>query len=771
MKSNRKNHTMPLSQLLFFSLLFSILFGSAAKSYAKESLTLQNSSRTLTVGASAKFTIRNLSNSSFVFFFSSDEKIAAIERTSGKITAKKKGTVTISAQIYKQNQKIKTLKTKLSVQSKDYIENAVFSLKKTINPYDYTIKLKSSRIILKKEIKKSRLSITPEGKKSPKLSASFSGLSKDGKEVIYLLNASSRKKLCPHDSSMNGTYIIQSNSFEKKIKAKYKERMDTDDISGFVLDIDGTPLSNTFISYQTTEGTASSYTDEAGHYEVKETGTPVSLSAEKEGYQTENLTSLLLSNKGTVCENFILKPDTEQNLTLDFFIKDENGAPVSDAQISLFPKIAKNAEGDIPEKNLSKTFSPLVSADTGEDGTLLLTNAGNNENALAPYTKITAENNISLSLLSGHEPSSSKICSLPETLNNTKEYTLYICKKSKAESPSYEPCSLTFSPSAFYTGKLFFEITLKKNKFLDTSGLMIDLESPEYSDKISTLSFSFYEPGEKNPVYEISSTPILMFSTSEIPVSFSDGIYFLKISALDKTNEILYFSPVTEIQVKNSQILPVKIKLQKKSYARLLAYFSGDHFPETSNKKVSFDLYQKTGNHYFYLTTVSSSDFKQTISDLYTADFSLSCLLPSQTYLFLPELKPLRPSTFFTAEVSSDHLYPAEVFALLSPPFAKCSCICQTIPSGVEISVPEDFFAEPTSLTASTSLTISKEQVRTEPSYLNSVVVLYKKDGTFISTTLSTKLDKNTVFSKKSDMIIDIYTNHELLLTNQSSYR
>ena len=223
MNSNKtKKHALSLSKLLFLCLLFAILFGAVPKSYAKELLTLQSKSQTLTVGASAKYTVRNLPDSSFVFFFSSNEKIVSIERTSGKITAKKKGTVTISAQIYKQNKKSKTLKSKLSVRSKDFIENAVFSLKKTINPYDYTIKLKSSRIILKKEIKKSKLSITPEGKKTPKLSASFSGLSKDGKEVVYLLNASSRKKLCPHDNSMNGNYIIRSNSFEKKIKANYK---------------------------------------------------------------------------------------------------------------------------------------------------------------------------------------------------------------------------------------------------------------------------------------------------------------------------------------------------------------------------------------------------------------------------------------------------------------------------------------------------------------------------------------------------------------------
>lgn len=789
MKQNQiKKQTHSLFSHIFFSSVFflgfflSLLFGSMPKSVSasEKAPALQKITDNLTVGKSIKLSVKNLPENSFVFFFSSDSKTASVHRNTGKLFAKKKGTVTISAQIYQQNKKIKTIKTKLNIQSKDYIENAQFSLKKTINPYDYTIMLKSSRIILKKEIMKSRLTITPEGKKAPKLSASFSELSKDGKDIVYLLNPSSRKKLCPHDNSMNGNYIIKSNSFKKKLKANYEERLDTEDISGFVMDIEGTPLSNTFISYETTDGTASSYTDETGHYEIKKTGTPVSLSAEKEGYHSETLTSLLLSKKGTICENFILKSEKNSNLTMDFFIKDETGTPVPDAQIYLFKEGAKTTENSqsSPKDALLSEISSfslkdaLISETTGEDGTLLFTNSENSQDESSPYTKITATDTASFSLLSSHIPLCSKKTILPETIHHNEKYVLFILKNTKTASPSYEPCRLSFSPSFFYTGNLYFEITLKKNKLLDASKLTINFESPEYSEKISTFSFSFYEAGQKKPIFDMNGTPISMFSSPEFPVSFSDGTYYLKISALDKNGEILYFSPITEIKIKNSQILPVKINLRKKTYSRLLAYFSGENFSGHSENRVSFELYQKTGNNYFYLTTVSSSDFKQTISDLYTADFSLSCLLPSHTYLFLPENKPLRPSTFFTTEISADHLYPTEAFALMSPPFSKCSCIFQTAASeSADIPVPDDFFSDNIRIYSQKELEISKEQIRTEPSYLNSVIALYKKDGTFISTTLSAKLDKNTVFSKKTDMIIDIYTNHELLLTNQSSYQ
>lgn len=739
--------------IIFFSLLFSFTYLLPSQTSAKEKApTLFCQSQTLTIGKSMLCSVKNLPEDSFALFFSSNPKTASIEQKTGKILAKKKGRVTISAQIYKQNKKRKVLKLKLIIQPKDYIENADFSLKRTINPYDYTIMLKSSRIILKKEIKTSKLSITPEGKKAPKLSAEFSELSDNGKEIVYLLNDASRKKLCPHDNSMNGNYIIQSDSFEKKLKAHYEERLDTEDISGFVLDIDGSPISNSLISYQTSEGSASAFTDETGHYEVKEKGTPVSLSVEKDGYHRENLTSLFLSKKGTVCENFILTPETQKNLTLDFFIKDDTGSPVPDAQILLVPK--------------NERTETIVSETTGENGTLLFTTQKDTEPV--PYTKITSSDQTSFSLLSAHTPSADKTCFLPETLIHDMDYTLYITKNSKTTLSSYEPYALSFSPSDFYTNHLYFEITLKKNKPLNASNLMIDLESPEFTDQISVLSFSFFEAGEKKAIYEFRSTPMSRFQTSEFPISFSDGIYYLKISAFDKNGNLLCFSPIQKIEVKESQISQVHFHLLKKSYSRLLAYFSNENFPKNTEKKVSFEVYQKTDGNYFYLDTVSSSNFKQTISDLYTADFSLSFLLPSQTYLFLPEQKNFRPSSFLNIEMSKEHVYPTESFALLSPPFSKCACIYSDTK---EISVPEDFLSSTFTLPIQTGLEISKEQIRTESSYLNSVVALYKKDGTFISTSLSQKLDKNTVFSKKADMIIDIYTNHEILLTNQSSYR
>ena len=780
------------STFVFFSIFFILVSGFAHTACAETNApSFDRTVSTLAVGKHATVSIKNLPGQSRVSFSSSNPKMASVsqrtDKISAKLSAKKCGNVTISAQIYRKNgTKIRTLKMKIRILPKDYIENARFSLKQTINSYSFTLRLKASRIILKKEIKKSKLTLTPEGKKAPRLSADFSKLSPDGKEIVYLLDSASRKKLCPHDCSMDGAYMIFSNSFSQKIRAHYKERLDTENISGFVLDACGTPLSGAFVSYQTTEGAAASYTDKTGHYEVKKKGAPISLTVKKKGYQTETLYSLTLSKKGTICENIILKSKTTADASLDLLVKTEDGTPVPNAQVLLLPK------GKISSKKLSSItqdhFLPedtLISEKTGTDGTLLLASSKNQKSKAYPNTRLTSAAPASLSLLSSYTSAATRSATLPVTYAENEEYTLYVYKNTPKNSPSYESCKLTFSPSSFYTNHLHFEILLKKCDTLDTSMLSISLESLKIANELKALSFSLFEPGQKKAVYENSFTianerntnPEMtlghhvikentqLFSISRIPVSLSSGIYFLRISGLDENGESLYSSAVTEIQVKDNCISPVTIKLFQKSYSRLFAYYSGDKLPEL---KISFDLYQKAGENYFYFDTVSSSAFKENLPDLYTADLFLSCLLPQETYLFLPGEALFRPASFLILDISSEDLHPTENAALTAPPFSKCAC---TYTKYGQIEMPPDFSEDSVHIFTGTDIHLTREQIRTEPSYPNSVIALYKKDGTLISTTLSPKLDRNTVLKESSDTIIDIYTNHELLLTNQSSYQ
>ena len=306
---------------------------------------------------------------------------------------------------------------------------------------------------------------------------------------------------------------------------------------------------------------------------------------------------------------------------------------------------------------------------------------------------------------------------------------------------------------------------------LDSSMLSINFETPEASDKPETVSFSFFKTGQKKAFYETSFKYTMNtkdshpFSISRIPVSLLSGTYFLRISGMDEHRKLLYSSAVTKIIVKNGCISPAAITLHKKQYARLFACFSGDNLPES---EVSFDLFQKTEENYFYLDTVSSSGFTKKFSDLYTADLSFSCLLPLETYLFQPTEAHFRSSSFLIAKISSENLYPTEDAALSASPFLQCSCIYT---KNEKTEYPSDFSDHKIHILPEIDILITKEQIRTDSSYPNSVIAIYKKDGTPISTTLSPKLDKNTVFKESPDTIIDIYTNHELLMTNQSSYQ
>lgn len=69
---------------------------------------------------------------------------------------------------------------------------------------------------------------------------------------------------------------------------------------------------------------------------------------------------------------------------------------------------------------------------------------------------------------------------------------------------------------------------------------------------------------------------------------------------------------------------------------------------------------------------------------------------------------------------------------------------------------------------------ISQHLVRTSHAYPNSVIAIYKPNGTFLTSTLTTSPTDNIAanknnFSKQS--IIDIYTNKRILITNQNSYK
>lgn len=755
-------------------LLFFVTVSYKSANAQSNAPVFKNVVSSLAVGKSTTLTIKNLPKKGYARFYSSNGQAASVQKRTGKLKALKAGNTTITAKIYNKNKKkTTTLKTEITIYEEyQYLPNVHFSVEENINPWNYTITLKASRILLKNEINMSILSLVPEGKTSPDLTAAFSSLSEDGKEITYLFNSSSQKKLCPHDGSMNGNYKIRSNSFSETMTTNYTERLGKEDISGFVLDSTGVPIANTFISYKTSAEAMTTNTDETGHYLVKASGTPLSLTARKEGYRTETLTSLHTSDAGTICENIILKTDTEDKLSFDFCIMDEEKNPISEAAIYLLAKDAVSSGG---AETAEKEFLPsdiLFSGRTDQKGVLSIS-----DHAVKNVTcsKILLQHDYELSFLSSYTSPAPSQEPFPAKLVPDEEYTLYFCKNDADGSVSYQPSVLTFSPSSFFTDHFYFEIFLEKKELLNTSNVSVRWEASDFGEILETLTFSFFKSNEKKAFYkslqtleknaEKNHSDPGTFSVQTIPVSLADGTYYLRITGQNKAGKTIISSPVSRITIENSSISPITIFLQKNAYCRLLAYYSGENL---SSLSISLDIYQKTEGHYFFMKTVTSAAFAKSLSDLFTADLSISSLLAGQTYLFLSHDEKLHLSSYIICDITADNLYQKEEDALSSPPFLQCPCTCSISSTN---QMPEGFSQEKIRINSKTNISITKEMVRSASSYPNTVIAMYEKNGTFISTSLLPKLDKNTAFAQNTSAIIDIYTNKELMITNQEAYR
>lgn len=65
--------------------------------------------------------------------------------------------------------------------------SSLFSYNQTINPWNHTITLKSKRIMRKKEVIRSTLTLSKKGKKKQIYRAKFASLSSNGKKITYTI--------------------------------------------------------------------------------------------------------------------------------------------------------------------------------------------------------------------------------------------------------------------------------------------------------------------------------------------------------------------------------------------------------------------------------------------------------------------------------------------------------------------------------------------------------------------------------------------------------
>lgn len=775
-KKPTKNFTFFLIITILLSIFLSLFcpFPTYAKtSKAASSPCFVIKYHTLFVNQKIQYQIKHLKNEYSVSYTISNSSLAHITKKTGILTPKKAGNIMVKAIIYtKKHKKIKTLTNRVTITTKkNILPNAVFKLKKSINPYNFTISLSCNRILLKKEIQSDTLTILPKGKNAPILNAAFSKLSKDGKEVTYTLNSSSQKKLCPGNFSMDGNYTLESTCFSKKLALTYEERLPQNTLSGFVFHTDGNPVKNALISLKKgTVTTKKCYTNQNGHYKLRSVFEGDFLTVEKDGYQTTVLQNPTISEKGTTCENIILRSLSESSVNLKFLVTDINNNPLPDASIQIFEDKKIHESTHFESTDSFNKNNLLFSDKTDASGTLLLSNRTNLSSASC--SNLTIQENAVLSYTASSNLSSANTKILPSSVLNTVDnYTIYVNKFSM-ENPSsaYATQKIQFSFCNLITNQAFLHIKLRKCDNTQIKNLTLNYENPLSHCHAITLYFyhpehqsSFYQYTVDNRFFQIENNKITI--SSYLPITLPDNTYFLSVNALTEDGMILAKSSVLPVTIQNSCLSSGTISLYRPRYARALIY--GDfteHFPY----KVSFQLYQKYENNYFFIDTFSTTPFTKNVNDFITADLLFSNLLPYQNYFLLPASEDISSKELLSFSATFQNTFLSKENANYSnTPLLQIHCIAT---NHANSDFLEDFSSNSIKIKYHTSHTISKDFIRSSQNYPNSVIAVYLKNGKLLTTTLTIPpADNQKVIQTTTSNIIDIYTNKEILITNQDS--
>jgi len=806
----------------FFTILLPPCF-STKEAYASSSISFAKKYSILTINKKVPYKVINIKKTDYVRFSVSDPSLAAIGKKTGWLMPKKSGKLTVKAIINnKKQQKLKTLTNHITIQEKKKIlPNAVFKIKQSINPWNFTISLSCSRILLKKEISADRLTITPKGKKSPRLTASFTNLSADGKEIIYTLNASSQTKLCPGNSSMDGIYTLESLRFSKKLSLHYQERLTKNTLSGFVLNTNGHSVKNALVTLKKDAITIKKcYTDKYGHYQLQNASNADCLTVEKSGFQKNTIQNPTVSSKGTTCENIILRSNKETEVTIEFLITDNKETPISNTSIYIVEDknttphkslVSDDIENSSAIHDTIDSFSKekiLFSGKTDSSGRLLLSNSSSSsadscsnfilgEQTLLSYSSETKfTNSIERTIL----PSS--------ILNCNRNYAIYIKNFSPDNlQSSYNTKKILFSFSSLLTNHALLHVKLEKCQQTYLKNLSIVSDIPPSFCR--SFMLQFFHPNQKDSFYQypvekehlkISDNQITI-SSLLLPISLPEDTYYLRIQALSEENRILSQSDFTICKITKSEASFCPVLLQKTAHARLLVY---GNLNNAFSSKAAFQLYQKFDGHYFYIGNYLTEPFTKTDTEFSTSSLYLNYLLPDSDYLLAPLSRHIAAKEYLFFHTTNQNIFPTKENAKHSlTPLARIQCAktdfktdsyntrenLQHNDNNFLLCVPDDFYKSTVTIFYGNFCNITQQFIRSSQTYPNCVIAIYKSDGTLLASTLTTPpTDKinvddsyqylsyqNSHTPNNADSfkhsIIDISTNRSILITNQPSYQ
>ncbi|MCH5267562.1 MAG: carboxypeptidase regulatory-like domain-containing protein [Lachnospiraceae bacterium] len=826
----KKCLTMFLLCLCFLSVSLLSCQPSRAKTKGKK-IAFRKKTSSLTVGKKYRYHIKNLPKKAKVTYSCNHKKYASIHKKKGILTAKKQGKVTVKAKVTVSGKKKKVLKTNVRILSKkknpsafaaennsdnvssqtknNPLANTTLTVSNAIHPWNHSLVLYSSRILLESEVKGSQLTLTKSSgntdeKEGLSLSVkvNFWSLSEDGKKITYVLSPGNAAKLCPGDGTANGNYTITSSLFSGKLSTSYRERLTPNEVRGFVFDTSRNPLSGVCVSlFQNGDDDdatliQSMRTDEKGSYSF--TGMPngdyyilvsggsgadsslksspgESDSADTASSGSENTSYMncvskpFSLNESIHCENFSVKREQPVMMCK---ITDSNNNPLSGISVLVSKKDSSLCwQGSTDEQGLFVLSRQTFSSSDG-------------------YTKVDYNKDIKKpEFISGTLPTpeiSSQITESDFTSDDSYEISILpddgednslTENEVNNESFPYESMSFTYSPKDSLTEQTLFQVALNSLPVLYSDSLSIKWDNTKSSSEntdiqaslpaIKFLKVSLYHTD--GCIIFSDSCPIAITpSTSPQTIAaavnnlfriqnvhIADGKYYFMIQAYETSESPCSTPFISSVTIQNGILSPIVATLHSGVSAKIILCgdFDLDHV-----SPLPCILYELVDSTWIPVTALQSTEFEMATKNYCKAYINCSYVEPNHTYLLksMGDTIRLVGSCKFTIAEDTLSSDPPEN----TVPSFQFSCSLSPSPSLTQNHVH-----------TSCNITPDKEYFLTATNIKNCVYVFYFENGTICSTFLTNETDAVT-FLPETDYasFYDKLPSGKSLKTSQPSY-
>ncbi|MBU5477706.1 carboxypeptidase-like regulatory domain-containing protein [Eubacterium sp. MSJ-13] len=546
-----------ISFILFILLTLYLPKTSYAKSQNTAAPKFQNKYGTIYIGNSYKYTIVNSPKNATIKFTINNKKLAKLNSKTGLLIPKKIGILTLKATFKSRNNRNNiTLIKKITIKNKTSLNDneELFSPPAHINSINFTIKLKSARILQQAQVENSYISLS---KDTHLAKGNFKSLSDDGRYITYELNSSSIKLFSPGDGSMNGTYELACTLSKKRYPINYTEHMLGQSITGFVLDKSGKALEDALITITNNDITITAKTDINGYYIIRfPKAENISMSVSCQNYIPRYIDNISLKVTKSICKNIVLHTNNSKELsdsqpTAFFKITDSSKQPQKIEITTLEPDISHIAsdKSDI----VKKTFF------TNNNGQLLLTANPNSTAILQTDADIIniSENMKTISHINA--------TALSTTSKDTFSFSYdenYCIKVYSSHNGAYIlKNEFSFSFNDFISNNIIFNISLPdvEKTYYPEILLPITVGSNISYDKINYYYANLYRIGTKSPICSFSfceNTPAdFKYQIDKLNLFLNDGnLYYAVFQVYEQYNKELCPPILYRFEVKNAKI-------------------------------------------------------------------------------------------------------------------------------------------------------------------------------------------------------------------------